>query len=192
MTSVPERLARRLRRASRRLAREERGFTLVELLLGLVMGLIVASAVLTFSEAGYRSQVATMDLTGALSQQREGMERMTREIRQASSLTLTSSQVVDMDTYVRGASGNAELRRVRYDCSSAEVCRRQEGPVGGALSANAVAIVGVVQNADVFDPEPDLYPSFVAVAVRVRTKGTADSPRRVVTLRDGVQLRNRL
>lgn len=198
MAPLKDLLLLRCRRQLRRLKREERAFTLIELLVSLVLGLIVMSAALTFFESGYRSQASTLNLADSLGPQRAGMERMTREIRQATAFTLITSQVVDMDTYALrpdpanpGGPPKSKPLRVQYDCSAQEVCRRSEGEVGGTLSGGAVAIVGVVQNSDVFDPDPDLYPTFVAVIVKVRIKGTADAPRKTVVLRDGVQIRNR-
>lgn len=174
-----------------RLRRDQSGFTLVETLIASGLGVILVSAVALFADITIRTQHSTGKITAALDQQRVGLERMTREIRQATTFSLLNSQKVEMTTYVNSAYGSAaELRRVRYDCSAGEVCRRSEGPVGGAFTSTDVEIVSVVQNADVFDPQPDINPRYVAIALRVRAKGTANEAERVITLRDGVDLRN--
>lgn len=171
---------------------EETGFTLIELLVAMSLGIILVSAVALFADVGIRSQHSTAKATEALNEQRTGLERMTREIRQATQFELVNSQVVDMNTYVNPSYGStAVLRRVRYDCSRGELCRRSEGPVNGAFTTTDVEIVSVVQNADVFDPQPDINPTYVAVALRVRAEGDGSNPEKIITLRDGVTLRNR-
>jgi hypothetical protein len=162
------------------------------MLLASGLGVILICAVTLFAEVGIRNQHSTAKATDALTQQRVGLERMTREIRQATSFTLINSQVVELSTYVHQAydGTNATLRRVRYDCSNGEVCRRSEGPVGGAFTAVDVEIVNVVNNTDVFDPRPVLFPTWVGITLRVRAEGEQASARRIITLRDGVDLRN--
>ena len=56
-----------------------------------------------------------------------GLERMTREIRQASWLYFRSSAVVDLNVAVRpDPTAQGVQRLVRYDCSG-DTCRRYEG-----------------------------------------------------------------
>lgn len=173
----------------RRLEKDERGFTLVELLTAATLSIVLLSAVLLFMDTGLREQSSLTKANVALNQQRVGLERITREVRQATSFALVNSQVIEFTMYVPGSSP-AQQRRVRYDCSQGDVCRRSSGPVGGAFTSTGVAIVSVVQNADVFDPQPDLYPTYVSIALKVRAEGARDDPDRVITLRDGVDLRN--
>jgi hypothetical protein len=122
-----------------------------------------------------------------LLQQQGGLEKMTRELRQATTITPTSSQLVDVDTYVTaiGASSKS-LRRVRYDCTGGS-CQRYEGPVGGNFTSGPIPVITDVQNSNVFGMEPDfINPTFVALQVNVSVKD-ASNP---IQLTGGVALKN--
>jgi type II secretory pathway pseudopilin PulG len=167
--------------------RPERGeITLVELLVAAPIALILLTATLTLQLASGREQERTNDRAQSLLQQRQGLERMTRELRQATSITPTSSVAVDAVVWLRPpGGGESEQRQVRYDCSG-QACVRREGPVGSSLGASVVVVADVL-NADVFDFQPDLVnPTYVTITLEVRVK-TATNP---ISLHDGVALRN--
>jgi hypothetical protein len=111
---------------------------------------------------------------------------MTRELRQASSITPTSSVAVDAVVWLRPPGGGQSVQReVRYDCSGA-ACERREGPLGGDLGA-PVVVVSDVFNSDVFDFQPDLVnPTYVTITLEVTVEG-ATNP---ISLHDGIALRN--
>jgi hypothetical protein len=167
--------------------RNQRGeITLTELLVAAPMALILLTATLTLHLASGREQERTDNRAQSLIQQRGGLERMTRELRQASSITPTSSVVVDAVAWLRPADGGqAVQRQVRYDCSG-QACKRLEGPLGGNLGA-PVVVVSDVLNADVFDFQPDLVnPTYVTITLEVNVE-SATNP---ISLHDGVALRN--
>jgi len=119
----------------------------------------------------------------ALRAQHAGLERMTRELREATSFQYVSSQAVQFELYVRRTG---TTRSIRYDCSSASRCSRLEGPPGGTPTG-PVTLVDGLENPNVFSAEPDpLAARFVGIVARVRTAPNRPS----ITLRDGVQLRN--
>jgi hypothetical protein len=171
----------------RSLQREHGEVTLAELLVAAPIALILLVATLTLHLASSRQQERTDIRVHALIQQRQGLERMTRELRQATSITPASSVAVEALIWLRPASGGqAVQRRVRYDCSG-HACERFEGPAGGSLTPSPGVLVADVVNADVFDFQPDLVnPDYVTVTLEVEVRG-APNP---ISLRDGVGLRN--
>jgi hypothetical protein len=171
---------------SRRL-RSERGLGLVELLTVMPMLAVVLLGIYALYNVGAKSQQETNNRVRGLIQQQNGLERISREMRQATSITPVSSQILDGVTWVRPAAGTASVqRRVRYDCSSG-TCNRWEGPAGGALDTGPVPVITSVQNADVFSLEPNsVDPTYVVTRVEVRIAG-ANNP---ITLDGGFALRN--
>ena len=122
-----------------------------------------------------------------MQRQQNGLERMTREMRQAVSFTPVSAQILDAETYVRPSGGSASVqKRVRYECQSGS-CVRYEGPSGGALTSGPETVIPSVRNADVFFFEPNsVNPNFVTVKLEIGIKG-ATNP---ITLDGGFALRN--
>ena len=165
----------------------ERGMMLIELLTVLPMLIIVMLGSYALYTVGARSQRDTTGRVQSLMQQRNGLEQITREMRQAITITPVSSQVLDGTTWVRPSSGGpSEQRRVRYDCSGG-VCSRWEGPPGGGLTSGPEPVITDVQNADVFSLEPNtVNPTYVVTRVEVSVKG-AGNP---ITLDGGFALRN--
>jgi hypothetical protein len=167
--------------------RNERGeITLAELLVAAPIALILLTATLMLHLASGREQDRTTNRVETLLQQRQGLERMTRELREASSITPTSSGQVDVVAWLRPpGGGEAVQRQLRYDCSHQD-CERREGPVGGNLGLPEVVVPNVV-NADVFDFQPDLVnPNYVTITLEIALKG-ANNP---ISMHDGVALRN--
>jgi prepilin-type N-terminal cleavage/methylation domain-containing protein len=174
-------------RLPRRL-QDQSGFTLVELLVAMPIALVVLSMAMLAIGVVVRNEQRAREHSEALRDQQIGLERMTRELREATSFRFLTSQLVEFDAYVRPGGGAGTLRKIRYDCSSGTKCVREEGPIGGALAGSKVIIDALV-NPDVFEPEPDFVnPRFVGVVARVRIAG--DTKRHLITLRDGVELRN--
>jgi len=165
----------------------ERGVGLIELLTVLPMLAVVLLGIYALYNVGAKSQQETNNRVQSLLQQQNGLERITREMRQATSVTPVSSQVLDAVTWVRPTSGAASVqRRVRYDCSSG-TCNRWEGPAGGSFDTGPVPVITDVQNADVFSLEPNsVDPTYVVTRVEVRVRN-ANNP---ITLDGGFSLRN--
>jgi hypothetical protein len=171
----------------RTLVRGERGVGLVELLTVLPMIAIVLLGMYALYNVGAKSQQETNNRVRSLIQQQSGLERIAREMRQATSITPVSSQIIDGTTWVRPSSGGpSEQKRVRYDCSSG-TCNRWEGPAGGALTTGPVPVITDVENADVFSLVPNTVdPTYVVTRVEVTVKG-ANNP---ITIDGGFALRN--
>jgi hypothetical protein len=165
----------------------QRGVGLVELLTVLPMIAVVLLGIYALYDVGAKSQQETNNRVRSLIQQQNGLERISREMRQATSITPVSSQILDAVTWVRPLAGTASVqRRVRYDCSTG-TCNRWEGPAGGALDTGPVPVITDVLNADVFSLEPNsVDPTYVETRVEVNVKG-AGNP---ITLDGGFALRN--
>jgi Tfp pilus assembly protein PilW len=172
---------------ARRFVRSERGMSLVELLVVMPMMAIVLLSIYALNNVGVKSQRETSDRVSTMQRQENGLERMTREMRQAVGFTPVSSQVIDAETYVRPTSGGSSVqKRVRYECQTGS-CVRYEGPSGGALTSGPETVVTSVRNADIFFFEPNnVNPNFVTVKLEIGVKG-ATNP---ITLDGGFALRN--
>jgi len=196
------------------------GLTVIELLIAATISIALLGMVVT---ALYRSSVDQQDIerrTEALNQAQVGLERMTRELRQASWVYFRSSSVVDLNARVRPSpSANAVDRLVRWDCSG-NVCKRYEGnavvypppsaptftssqevigeepTIGG--EANLGERQGQVIGHDVFSPthvDPDtgtVSSSFTEPDfVQIRLRiAVKNHTDGVIELNDGVSLRN--
>jgi Tfp pilus assembly protein PilW len=168
----------------RRLLRSERGVGLVELLVVIPMMAVVLLGIYALYDVAAHGQRQNNNRVSTLLREQNGLERMTREMRQAVGFTAVSSQILDAVTYVRPASGASVQRHVRYECLNG-ACTRYEGPVGGSLGAGETVISGL-QNADVFFFEPDsVNPNYVDVKLEVSVTG-ANNP---IVLDGGFALR---
>jgi prepilin-type N-terminal cleavage/methylation domain-containing protein len=170
-------------RLPRRRLQDQSGFTLVELLVAMPIALIVLMIAMGAVATALRGELSSRQHSEALRAQQVGLERMTRELREATSFNFLNSRRVEFNAWSRNANG---LRHIGYDCTSGTSCIREEGPLVGAFSDSRVIIDDLV-NADVFEPEPDFVnPRYVGIVAAVRIA----KDRRVITLRDGVELRN--
>jgi hypothetical protein len=154
--------------------------------------------------------------TVSLDEGQIGLERMTRELRQATWLYFRSSSVVDLNVRVRPSpTGTSTPRLVRWDCSG-DTCVRSEGPpvtypppaaptftdertVIGTDASDKGGREGQIIGHDVFRPmridtttgarvTDYLTPDFVAVRLRLADR---THPSGMLELQDGVNLRNR-
>jgi hypothetical protein len=170
----------------------------------MLIGIIVAA----LGFAG-RDQQDVERRTEAISQGQIGLERMTRELRQAQWLYFRSSSVVDIQTPVRTSStATSTPQLVRYDCSGSS-CVRSVGPAttypppASPGFTGSVALIGHLVGHDVFSPQridattgatvsDFIDPTLVRVKVRLEVTDPQRPERtRRITLSDGVALRNR-
>jgi prepilin-type N-terminal cleavage/methylation domain-containing protein len=180
---------RPLRHAVQRFLRCDRGMSLVELLVVIPMMGVVLLGIYALYNVGAKGQRDNNQRVTTLLREQNGLERMTREMRQAITFTPVSSQILDATTYVvPSGGGDSVQRRVRYECDSGS-CVRYEGPPGGALAVGPETVISGVKNPDVFFFEPDsVNPTYVAVKLEVSVKG-ANNP---IVLDGGFALRNKV
>jgi Tfp pilus assembly protein PilW len=176
------------RRRISRLVRDERGMlTLTELLVAIPIMLAVFGATVYLYDMSVRSQQRTEKRAQNLVHQKNGLERISRELRTAIAVRYQTSEVVD-----------AQLARtnrwVRYDCSGGQ-CSRYEGASQGAWESGPVPVIRGVQYADfqllANAPGSGLQPNYVSPSYVVITlKVTAGEGRSPIVLNDGFNLRN--
>jgi hypothetical protein len=167
------------------LRREESGFQLIELVLAAALLAVALGAVLALLDVTAQEAPRHTERGQAVREAETGVERMTREIRQASTVTLNSSRSIDLRTWVRVGGGAAIERSVRFDCSS-DKCRRYEGPVGGALTGGEILINGVI-NSDIFTPTPSSgTPTYLGVKLALNIERNT----KPYYVYDGAEMRN--
>jgi Tfp pilus assembly protein PilW len=199
----------------RRLIQGQGGSTLIELLVAMPFAVLLLGIVIQALATTYKRQGEIERRTQTVQQAQIGLERMTRELRQADWVYFSSSSVVDLDAEVRTAvGGSAVHRHVRYDCSGTD-CVRYEGPavafppaanstfdfsrvVIGPEPGDTLSQFGTVAGHDVFFPQRVLSPSGQTVAdfvdpdvLLVRLQLHVSGNKGTVQVQDGVSLRNR-
>src|SRR3954454_3208193 len=111
----------------RRLIQGQGGSTLIELLVAMPIAILLLAVVVQDLGVAGRKQRDMERRTVALSQGQIGLERMTRELRQANWVYVRSSSTIDVDVMVRsGPTATSVHKLVRYDCSGVG-CIRYEG-----------------------------------------------------------------
>jgi prepilin-type N-terminal cleavage/methylation domain-containing protein len=170
------------------------GFTLVELLVAMVLTLIVFSTTLDVISVAFRRQSESGQRAQATQLGSAILERMTREIRQASQATVENATGAAatpggrLDVLVPSSGGTSTTQHVVYDCTSANQCTRAYGPVGGSLSSPTPIIGQVVNGNTVFNGSPGASnPTFIWLTLDESLGAPLSNP---VELQSGVALRD--
>jgi Tfp pilus assembly protein PilW len=179
-------MTRHARKHVSSLIRDERGFTLVELLAAIPLMLMIFFATFQLYEVAVREQDRDDARVRSIVQQKNGLEKISRELRDSVALEYQTSDIMDAQI----SSGGPW---VHYDCSGT-TCRRWQGATQGALTTGPVTIVSNVLSAEFHTYSnssgsliPDyVNPTYVTVTLRVTAKG-ASNP---IVLNDGFNLRN--
>jgi prepilin-type N-terminal cleavage/methylation domain-containing protein len=180
-----------------RRSRADAGFTLPELLIATVLGLIVVGSAVAMFSTGIRAEPRAAERADAIQQARTMAERITRELRMGSNATSATPSELAILTYVpsgnciTSAPGSATRCRVFYSCSASGTCsRRQCGPntiippLG--CGPSEIAIEGLSSN-QVFTFSPK-SPGQAMVTVRLEFPATDGED--AITIVDGAALRN--
>ncbi len=175
---------RSLRHRMAGLRSDQSGFSLIELLVASSMALVVAFAAMNFSEVAARGEDRTADRAEALGAARVGLERMTRELRQATSVKVDAATPAVIDLQVHSIQAGATVN-VRYDCSQAAECRRYQYPIGGTLPTAYQVVIANVRAATFTVQTYTDSDDYVGVELAVAVPGHAP-----VSLTDGVHLPN--
>jgi Tfp pilus assembly protein PilV len=179
-------------KAAARLRREERGLTLVELMIAAAVGLVVVGGALTMFIGAVHSEPRTSSKAAAIQQARVTVDRITRELRQGIETVTTSPSQLALITYVKeatcgGAAATASIPcEVTYTCSAGK-CTRLVAPPNGIPPSPAVQVASGLASSNVFSyvyPPESSDPSYVGVSLAFDSEGQP------VTLTDGVALRN--
>jgi hypothetical protein len=175
------------RRISVYFRREQGAVGLIELLVAIPLMMAVFAATLGIYDFSAREQGRGEGRVRALIDQKNGLERISRELRDAAAVEYQTSEIVDAQIVAGG-------RWLRYDCSGT-ACKRSEGPSQGSFDKGPEVVITGVQSAEfqLLAQEPGLGlqpnyidPTYVQVTLRVSVKG-ANNP---IVLDDGFNLRN--
>lgn len=171
---------------------DERGITLVELLVGMTLTLVMMSLALDLLGTGTRTQDRAVARADTVAQVQEGVSRLMRDLHQVASFNFLSDQVVDVD--IRQSPTSSTLVRVRYDCSQGAACRRYEAapgqslpPVGQPMPVPGVVLAEGIVDPKVFTANPDaVNPRWVGIRLVLKVRG-ATQP---VVVTDGTSMPN--
>jgi len=197
------------RRAVARLAADEKGLTLVEMLVASMMSVILMGAVVSMVLGAMRAQPDISERNQDVSSARYVLERMTREIRNGVRLDEVSASKVSFLTYVRrtacgggtplGSTSPAIKCQVTYQCTTT-ACTRTEA-ADGVMTGTARTIFKGISSSQVFcyvpstavDPltcgtaKSKSETTYVGIRLQMpNPKGTATA----LTVSDGASLRN--
>lgn len=100
---------------------DQRGTTLVELLVAIPAALIVAAAILPLSGVFNDTEKANANRTTAIQAQQVALARLTREIRQAAAATVPATGQLQLTIPVANADGTNDSSTVTYDCTQADM-----------------------------------------------------------------------
>lgn len=171
------------------------GFTLVELLVAMTMGVVLLGALGAMVISAMRSQPEVSKRAQNITTARWILERMTREIRSGVAVDQTASSSVSFRTYVRrtscGGAGTPSATtpaiecQVTYTCT-ASACKRKETAPGVFTGGSEATVFSGIDNSNVFTYSPASEPTFIGITLHFpNPSGPAD-----LTISDGASLRN--
>jgi prepilin-type N-terminal cleavage/methylation domain-containing protein len=180
----------------RRIRGDQRGLTLIELLVASAMGVVVMGAAASLVISAVRDQPKISQQADNVSTARWVLARMTRELRNGVAVKkeATASRV-SFETYVRHATCGgsavlasnepAKLCTVTYECNTT-TCSRTESPPGSTAGTPTRLFSGINTN-QVFSYSPNAgEPTYVKVTLRMPNPSGSGA----LTLSDGASLRN--
>lgn len=185
-------MARRLPLAGR-----EEGFTLIEMLVAMTMGVVVMGGVLILLIGAMRSQPRLEKQATNVQTARYALERMTREIRNGIVVTegKYSASSVSFETYVRhttcggstmsSSSVSATKCEVTYTCSGTS-CTRIEAAPGVTTGTATTILTGISNASSVFNWSPSTSPTYIGVTLKIPDPEGSGA----LTVSDGASLRN--
>ena len=176
-----------------RALRSQHGFTLPELLVALMLGMLVlGTGVMVFS-ASVHTQPEQQARGSSVQQARTATERLTREIRQGWDVPVATSNQLSLLTYVDSATcgGNPSTTaipcRVTYTCTAGSCVRVEALPNGTSPGPSETVVSGLI-NGITFGYTPNSAdPSFVSVRFAFDAPAAGDD---AITVEDGATLRN--
>ncbi len=176
------------------MAREE-GFTLIEMLVAMTMGVVVMGGVLILLIGAMRSQPKLDSQATNIQTARWVLERMTREIRDGVVVDKTTASSVSFQTYVRhstcgssttlASSASAIKCEVTYSCSG-ETCTRLEAAPGVYTGTAQTIFKGLDNASSVFTWSPSTNPTYIEIQLEIPDSEGSGG----LKAEDGASLRN--
>ncbi|HET7510599.1 MAG TPA: prepilin-type N-terminal cleavage/methylation domain-containing protein [Solirubrobacterales bacterium] len=177
-------------------ARREDGFTLIEMLVAMTMGVVVMGGVVILLIGAMRSQPRLDKQATNIQTARYALERMTREIRSGFTPDKYTASSVSFQTYVRhttcggstmsASSVSATKCEVTYTCSGSSCTRIEAAPSVYTGTATTI-LTGIGNASSVFSyPEAASPPTYIEVTLKIPDPEGSGA----LTVSDGASLRN--
>jgi Tfp pilus assembly protein PilW len=170
----------------------EDGYTLVEVLVASVLGLVVFGAGVIVFTAAVHSQPQQNARGVQVQHARTAAEAIVRELRQGVEVPAATATQLSVVTYVKSATcGGASAAsaipcRVTYGCASG-ACTRVEANPDGSAPGPARTVVSGLSSSDVFSYSPTpTAPAWVGITLAFPAGNGDDA----ITVEDGAALRN--
>jgi prepilin-type N-terminal cleavage/methylation domain-containing protein len=176
--------------------RDEGGFTLVELMVAMTLGVVVMGGVIFLLIGAMRSQPRLEKQGTNIQTARFVLERLTRELRNGIVVDKATASSVSFQTYVRHATCGVETTaassvaatkcEVTFSCSSTSCTRTEAAP--GVYTGTAVTIFsGLNNSSSVFAYKPSsTYPTYVEITLKIPDPSGSGA----LTVSDAASLRN--
>lgn len=180
-----------LRRAER-----QEGFTLIEMLIAMTMGVVVIGGVMILLIGALRSQPRLDKQATNIATARYVLERLTHEIRNGIRVDKETAASVSYEAYVRHSSCGSTSEpsstttastkcEITYSCSSSSCTRIEASP--GVYTGTATTIITGLSNASgVFTWSPSTSPTYIGVTLKLPDPEGSGA----LTVSDGASLRN--
>jgi type II secretory pathway pseudopilin PulG len=184
--------------------RDQRGWTLIELLVAMTMTIAILMAALPIVDGATRTQGRVQKASEAIGDARNFSELVLNDLRGAydwnpPTSPNTNANSISVDTYVHTTacgsrvlasdSADAQKCRVTYVCSGGACTRQERNEDGSGTGAPVTMITGLSSN-NVFDPViggDDIVHYVTFTLVLPNQSNVGDD---AITLTDGVALRN--
>lgn len=138
---------------------DEAGMTLIELLVAMIMGVIVVGGATAMLISAVRAQPQQQEQAESISAARFELERMTREIRNGTSVTVASANNVSFVARVRRTTCGGTVPtststpsipcQIVYSCTTTS-CTRIEREVGSTSGGAPTTIIADIDSSSVF------------------------------------------
>ena len=174
------------------------GFTLVETLVTMVAALVVLGAAVTLLSSGQGIQARDTEWALTMQQNRAGLARMVREIRQATKVNEASAGSIKFAATIGG-----QKLEIKYECASAQSgtaytqCVRLAAEEGKALPASGLALAkDLLNGSGVFTYSPSAAaPRAVTIKIEMPAQGSlkqasSSGYKHRVVLEDAAFIRN--
>jgi prepilin-type N-terminal cleavage/methylation domain-containing protein len=173
-------------RLLRRISGEERGFTLIELMITAALLAFILFAILAISDTTTKHAVRDQERAHVIREAQVGLHRMTRELRQAYTINSSSATAMNVQVLVNGTATT-----VSYDCSVIHPTDSSLRRCVRTVGVDSVVVVDRMKPGTVFTYDGNSPPRYVQARVSVPAKGerVGGHPHYVV-LDDGFYMRN--